>query len=69
MFKVMIVHEDENKNCIGEEVATFDMGGYFPMRLLNMSLGAAIKKGMQENVKRLFAIQNGTADSTGSTTE
>ena len=36
---------EEDGNSMGEEISTFDMGGYFPMRLLNMAIGAMVKEG------------------------
>jgi len=39
---------EENGEVFGYELSTFDMGGYVPMRLLNMSIGAQVKKGIEE---------------------
>ena len=38
----------EGNDCVGREVSTFDMGGYIPRRLINMSIGIQVKKGLEE---------------------
>merc|ERR1711865_1251744 len=38
---------EENGEVVGHELSTFDLGGYFPKRLLNMSIGAQVKKGIE----------------------
>lgn len=58
---------EEDGSIVGDEFATFNLGGYFPMRLLNMSTGAATKKGVEDNYKKMLAMQNGEM-STGSNT-
>lgn len=57
MSKVTMMWE-ENGNTVGEEVATFNLGGYFPMRLLNMANGSITKKAIEDNYKKLLAMQN-----------
>ena len=39
VHKASLFWQDGN-DTIGHEVSTFDMGGYVPRRLLNMSIGA-----------------------------
>ena len=46
---------------------TFNMGGYFPMRIMNMAMGSMLKKMMEKSYTDLKQIQD--AESTGSTTE
>ena len=39
-----------------EEFATFDLGGYFPMSMLNMVMKSLVSKGVEEfytNVKKI----------------
>jgi len=38
---------NEGNDILGQEVSTMDMGGYVPKRLINMSIGAQIKKGVE----------------------
>lgn len=64
LFKAMVMWEEDG-NVIGEEISTMDMGGYFPMRLLNMSLGATMKKQMAQQFTKLQDLQK-TKEETGS---
>jgi hypothetical protein len=44
------------------------MGGYVPKRLINMSIGAQVKKGMEMQYKQLKELQK-DSDSTGTNTD
>lgn len=66
LSKACILYEEDG-NSMGEEISTFDMGGYFPMRLLNMAIGAMIKEGQQKNYEKMVALQK-EMESTGSDT-
>ena len=39
------------------EYTTMNLGGWFPMRLLNMMIGVMMKKGMGELMKKLHKYQ------------
>ena len=59
---------NEGNDIVGYEVSTFDMGGYVPKRLINMSIGAQIKKGVEMQYKQLIELQK-ESDSTGTNTD
>lgn len=50
------------------EFSFFNMGGYFPMRLLNMALGSIVKKGIAQMVDKMAELQK-EIESTGTNTE
>ena len=43
--------------CFITEYASMNMGGWFPMRLMNMMIGTNMKKGMEEMIKRIGKYQ------------
>jgi len=66
MYKAyMLWEEDGHAKAI--EFSTFDMGGYFPMRLLNMAFGSMMKKIIEEAYGKMKVLQS-ELESTGSST-
>ena len=45
MFQALLFWS-EGEDCRAIQFQTFNMGGYFPMRLLNMAIGSIMKKQM-----------------------
>lgn len=55
IFKANLCRNVEGGALI-TEYATLNMGGWFPMRLLNMMMGTAMKKGMPAILKKTHEI-------------
>lgn len=45
LFKASLFYE-ENNGLKVTEFSSFDMGGYFPMRLVNMVMASGVKKSL-----------------------
>lgn len=55
MFTGMMFWADGN-DCRAIQFNTLNMGGYFPMKLMNMAMGAMMKKGMEKEYNDLLQI-------------
>lgn len=67
MFKASMIWEENGNACL-REFSTFNMGGYFPMRLMNMAIASMVRQNIEKDYQKLVNIQNGN-DSTGTNTE
>jgi hypothetical protein len=56
MFNGTMFWEDGD-NCRAISFNTFNMGGYFPMRIMNLAFGSMMKKGMEKGYNDLLTIQ------------
>ena len=55
MFQGFLFEEDGD-DCKAISFNTMNMGGYFPMRIMNMAMGSMMKKMMEKSYTDLTAI-------------
>lgn len=56
MFKASIYYEDGD-DLFFKEYTNFDMGGYFPVRLLNLVMTSFMSKGIKQFYQKLREMQ------------